>query len=300
MMLRAAAGAVGCAIAMLLAACASADDGHPLSLWQLSGESNRVYLLGSVHLLRAEDYPLPAEIEDAYADAETLYMELDLDDLDPAATQAVVGRLGLIQDGRTLADWMGSDAYARAESLAQDVDIELARLANAEPWYAAVTVEQIALSRIGFDTSRGVEAHMLRKASDDGKDVLGLETLEEQLGFLDRLSLPSQRSMLLHTLGEATEIEPLMDRLIAAWRHGDVEFLERETLAEMAQFPELHDALVVRRNRSWTRQIEALLDDQADYLIIVGALHLVGADSVVAMLEQRGHRVTQLHHVAQD
>src|SRR5690606_1575475 len=70
------------ALALLLAAApAGAEAGHPLTLWRVDGVENRVYLLGSVHLLRPEDHPLPAGIEDAYHDADTLVMEMDVDDV---------------------------------------------------------------------------------------------------------------------------------------------------------------------------------------------------------------------------
>ena len=280
---------------LCLVAAAFADDGHPLSLWELVGDTNRVYLLGSVHLLREQDYPLPSAIDRAYREADTLFMELDLDDLDPAAAQAAINRLGRIQDGRTLADWMGAEDYARAASLAAKSRIALPQLATAEPWFAAITVEQIMLTRIGFDPAHGVEAHLLGRAAADGKQIFGLENIEQQLGYLDRLSLKAQRALMLQSLEEATDIETMMEHLIRAWRHGDVEFLEEETLAEIARYPELYDALVVRRNRDWARQIDALLDDDQDYLIIVGTLHLVGDDSVQALLHDLGHTARQLH-----
>ena len=282
------------AATLLLAFSAASADDDLLPLWQISGEHNQLYLLGSVHLLREQDYPLAAPIESAYQDADVLLMELDLDDLDPAATQALVNELAHIQDDRTLPEWLGPSVYEQASAKAAQAGVDLAQFANVEPWFAAVAVEQLMLSRIGFDSSLGVEAHMVRKAAADGKEVLGLETMEQQLGFLDNLSITAQRSLLLQTLQEATNIDAVMGTLIGAWRSGDVDTLESETLSELAQFPELHDALVVRRNADWTRQIIALLDDESDYLVVVGALHLVGDDSVLAMLGRRGHAAQQL------
>ncbi len=82
-------------------------------MWQIDGMNNRIYLLGSIHLLREKDHPIPSAIYDAYDDAETLIMELDMDDVDPIATQAMTVELGLIQDDRTLADLLGPETYAR-------------------------------------------------------------------------------------------------------------------------------------------------------------------------------------------
>ncbi len=281
--------------AIAFAAFAHADDeGHLLSMWRIDGISNRVYLLGSVHLLREQDYPIPSAIYSAYDDADTLIMEVDLDDLDPTTTQVLVNDLGLIKNGRTLADVMGAELYAEAERIAAEIDIPLSALAAAEPWLAAIRVEQLVLTRIGFDPKFGIEMHLAERAGRDDKEILGLEKIAEQLGFLDSLSLDAQRSLLLQSLTEAVELERIMEVLIDAWRRGDVAFLQTSVLADMQAHPELYDALVVRRNRNWAGQIAALLDDEEDYLIVVGALHLVGDQSLQSLLEQSGHDVVQM------
>ena len=269
-------------------------DDHALPLWKLDGERNRVYLLGSVHLLREGDYPLPSAFYEAYEDADTLIMELDMDDLDPASAQQVVARLGTIQDGRTLAELMGDGPYAEALDMAGRIGIPLPAFATSEPWLTAITVEQLVLTRIGFDASLGLESHLASRASGDQKSILGLEEFAQQLGYLDSLSLDAQRSLLLETLREAEDLGTMMNGLIAAWRNGDLEYLESHMLEDMQAYPEIYEALVVKRNRNWTMQITELLDDSEDYLIVVGALHLVGEDSVPAMLRGRGETVTQM------
>lgn len=268
---------------------------HPLTMWQIEGETNRVYLLGSVHLLRKQDHPLPAAIDAAYEDAEVLVMELDMDDLDPSLVQTFTNRLGVIQDDRTLKDLMGDARYAEAAAAAEALDIPLDMLAKAEPWYAAITVEQLVLMRIGFNPLYGVELHMTRQAQRDGKPIEGLETVEEQLGFLDGLSPEAQNDLLIQTLEEGGEISLLMDDMIGAWRTGDIGYLEDTILSEMAQYPEIYDAIVVARNRRWVDTITEFLDDEDDYLVIVGALHLIGDDGVPAMLEERGIKTGQMH-----
>ncbi len=162
------------ALLWLLPAAVVADStGHPVTMWLAEGASNRVYLLGSVHLLREQDHPLPQAIERAYDDAETLYMELDMDDLDPLVMQATVNRLGMLEEGTSLREVMGEALYADAMTAATELDIPLEMLERTEPWYAAITVEQLVLSRIGFNPLYGVEMHLLGKATGDGKEILG-------------------------------------------------------------------------------------------------------------------------------
>jgi uncharacterized protein YbaP (TraB family) len=267
---------------------------HPVTLWRVQGESNVVYLLGSIHMLRQQDYPLPRAIDAAYDDAERLIMELDMDDLDNAAVQAMFNSAGVLQNGKTLQDLMGEDAWQQATVAAAAIDIPIEMLASSEPWLAAITVEMMMLYRAGFNPLLGVEMTMLSRALNDGKPIDGLETAAEQLSFLDGLSLEAQRDMLLQTLEDSADIDTMIDTMINAWQNGDVATLEAGLLDSIEQYPELHEALVSARNREWAESIETLLDDDDDYLVIVGALHLVGDDGVPNLLAGKGLAVRQL------
>lgn len=290
------ASRIGAALLWFLPLVALADDGgHPVTMWLAEGASNRVYLLGSVHLLRRQDHPLPQVIDAAYDDAETVYMELDMDDLDPLLMQATINRLGMLDEGTSLRDVMGEQRYAEALAAAEQLDIPLAMLDRTEPWFAAITIEQLALARIGFDPTFGVEMHLLKKATVDGKEILGFESVEQQLGYLDELSLDAQRELLLQTLTESAAIREIMDDLISAWRSGDIDYLEKTLLDDVAGYPELYETIVADRNRLWVDTIDELLDHDDDYLVVVGALHLVGEDGVPRLLEQRGIRITQMY-----
>ncbi len=284
----------GLALLTLLAFTAAADDGGRLSLWQVDGDANRVYLLGSIHVLRESDHPLPPGLDAAYDDAEALYMELDFDDLDAAADQATIAELAFITDGSSLGDWLGADAWQRAGELAADARVPLSMLERTEPWFAAINVELMILTRLGYTQEHGIENTFAARAARDDKEIYGFETTRQQLGFLDGLSRDAQRELLLSTLEEGVRLGEIMQGLIDAWRIGDTEYLQRELLDDMQTMSELHDVIVVNRNRAWANAIDELLDDDRDYLVIVGALHLVGREGVPALLAGRGHRVVQL------
>jgi len=288
--------------AALLGACAIAtwadEPGHPVTMWQVEGKTNTVYLLGSIHLLREQDHPLPSVIDLAYEDAEVLVMELDMDDMDPAYTQMAFNRAGVLTDGTTLRDLMGDEAYSRAEEAAAAVDIPLDMLAQSEPWLAAMTVELMLLYRIGFNPMLGVEMTMTTRATRDGKPIEGLETVDEQLAFLDGLPLDVQSEMLIQTLVEGAALGGSIDPLIDAWRHGDTKILESGLLAAIEEQAELNRVLISNRNHRWAEAIVGWLGDDQDYLVVVGALHLVGDEGVPALLAKRGLGIQQLSEPA--
>ena len=278
---------------------ASADEpGHPVTMWRIDGKTNSVYVLGSIHLLREQDHPLPSVIDDAYVDAEVIVMELDMDDMDPAYTQMAFNRAGVMSDGTTLRDLMGDEAYLRAEELAAAVDIPLDMLAQSEPWLAAMTVELMLLYRIGFNPLLGVEMTMTARAARDGKPIEGLETVDEQLAFLDGLPLDVQSEMLIQALAEGATLDGSIDALIDAWRHGDMSILESGLLDSIEEQSELNEVLITGRNRRWAEAIAGWLGDDQDYLVIVGALHLVGDEGVPALLAKRGLGIQQLSEPA--
>ena len=286
-------------IALLLACVVASapraeDAGHPLTLWRVDGTANSVYLLGSIHLLRAEDHPLPRMIDAAYADAEIVVMELDMDDLDPARTQAAFNRAGVMTDGTTLRELLGEEHFRAAEEAAAVIDVPLDMLASSEPWLAAITVELMMLYRMGFNPLLGVEMTMTSRAAADGKPIEGLETVEEQIGFLDGLPLEAQREMLLQTLLQSADLDESLDALIDAWRRGDTATLEAQLLQGIEEQADLHEALIVGRNHRWAETIKTWLDDDQDYLVVVGALHLVGDDGVPSLLAAAGYGIQQL------
>lgn len=274
------------------------DQAHPVTLWRVAGETNSVYLLGSIHLLRKEDHPLPIVIGHAYDDADVVVMELDMDDMDPAYAQAAFNRAGVMTDGTTLRDLMGDEAYAQADQAAAQIDIPLDMLSQSEPWLAAMTVELMMLYRIGFNPLLGVEMTITQRATSDGKPIEGLETIDEQLSFLDGLPIEAQREMLLQVLTEGAAMSEQIDDLIQAWHHGDTAALAEGLLNSIGKQDELNEVLVDSRNRRWASVIATWLDDEQDYLVVVGALHLVGANGVPALLENRGFGIHQLSEPA--
>jgi uncharacterized protein YbaP (TraB family) len=270
--------------------------GQPVTMWQTQGDHNRIYILGSIHLLRTSDYPIPSVIYEAYEEAETLIMELDMDDMDPMETQALVLELGMLKDGHTLQDKLGSRNYAEAVKLAEAIDIPLAMLAGTKPWLAAVTVETMMLTRVGFDPANGIEMHLMSRAANDNKNVTGLETARQQIEMLNDLSGKAQNEMFMQVLAEGGQIEAILDEIIDAWRNGDTAFMEETLLSDMAGSRELYQSIVVDRNKNWVRQISELLDDDDDYLIVVGTMHLIGEDGVPQLLRNRGMQVEQVMH----
>jgi uncharacterized protein YbaP (TraB family) len=247
-----------------------------------------------VHVLRSDDHDLPPESLRAYRAATSLVMELDLNDATPEKLLAAETLSGeTLPEGQTLASVLGPAAYATLAAHLQPLGLDPEFFSQMQPWFVAVMLEQLELARLGFDADSGVEAQFTRRAQTDHKPIIALETMDEQLGLLSHMPLDQQRRFLLYSLEDADDAAQEMNAVVTAWRHGDTAALERLLSEGFDKFPDLYRILTTDRNRKWLPRIEALLHDRQDYLIIVGALHLVGKDGVVALLERQGYKVLQ-------
>jgi len=284
-------GAFAALAAALLAHAAAADP----AAWRIAGEKGgEVALLGSMHALRARDYPLPPLVDRLYARAEVIVMEIDLDDLDPATEQTAVLSVAALPAGQTLATVLDKNVYDLAQQRARGLGVDLALLEHVQPWLVAITLLDLGLQKLGFDAEHGLERYLLGKAKADRKEIVGLETIDQQLGIFAALPSKSQQAMLSQTLEELDTADTTMSELEVAWRDGHVETMTDKLLGDFDDFPELYPELVTKRNAAWTDALEKLLKDGHRYLVVVGALHLVGRDSVIERLGARGHRVERV------
>ncbi len=277
--------ALGCALGC--AAPAQADAALHC-LWEVHGKHNTLYLLGSIHVLRPGDYPLDAVVQAAYAQAGALLMEINLQDIDTAEVQSEMIASAILPKGRTLADVMGAARYAHARALAQDVGVDLSTFDGFAPWFAAEAISQLELIRLGFQAQAGVEMYFLERAKADGKRITGLETVHDQIALFEGLSLDAQSGYLVSSLEEAHELPRDVDDMVRAWKRGDTGWFAKEMASEFADDPALATSLLAARNRRWVPQIEALLNDDRNYLVIVGTGHLVGQGSVIELLKKDG------------
>jgi len=257
-------------------------------LWALHGKHNTVYMLGSIHTLRASDYPLAAALLDAYRDSKSLIMEINLDEIDSSEIQAEMLSSAALPEGKSLRDVMGTARYAEASRLAGEVGLDLAMFDQFAPWFVAEAISQLQLMQLGFDPSSGVEMHLLGRARADGKSVDGLETARDQIALFEAMPLDNQAEYLLASLRQAHDLPKEVDDMVRAWQRGDTRWFESEIKTDVGRDPALYQSLLVARNRKWIARIERLLDDDKNYLVIVGTAHLVGRDSVIELLKRDG------------
>lgn len=276
-------------LALLLTTGAAVARDRPL-VWALHGPTNTVYIAGSMHLLRPEDSLLSDNLNRAYADAERIVMEIDMDDLDENALAAETLQLASYppQSHQTLRGALGEERWNRINAQTEAAGLPLAALDGFKPWMVGLTFSVLQMRQLGLDPKLGVEQQLAARAKADHKPITGLETAQQQLAIFDALPDALQLRFLDQTLEESKDAPRELAQMTRAWKRGDEKQLASELLEEYAGFPELYDALVWKRNQAWVPQIEALLTGHDDYLVVVGALHLIGDRGVIQLLKRDG------------
>ncbi|MEM1054483.1 MAG: TraB/GumN family protein [Bacteroidota bacterium] len=263
------------------------DDRDPL-LFVMEDEDSRVYLFGSIHYLEASAYPLPDDVEAAYDDAEVVAFEIDL--TTPWAVQRAFERRSFYTGGRTLRDAMGS-SYSKLEKTLDAIGMEASLFDEYKPWAVMTSISRLATPELPYSYREGVDLYFSERAETDGKPILALETAEDQIDAFDLVPEKAQVQWLVRILDHWHVQGKVAEALVAAWSAGDETRLE----ALLWRIPKVNrDALLRVRNERWVPQIESYLAREGeDVLVVVGAGHLVGANSVVAMLRDRGYTLTR-------
>ncbi len=276
-------------------AAAFTGPGRP-AMWRLADPDSEITLFGTFHILPADVEWTSAKFDAAMAASETTIVETDA--TSPQAQveiQEAVAELGLNPPGVTLSQTLGPDRAAALTALAEELGVPLAALEPMRPWLALISLTQVVFQKAGYDPAQGVEAAVLARAAEEGDAVAYLETAAYQIEALASLDGEEMYANFDTTIDQFAEFDALTARLLKAWRTGDVEGIERDILAPLREVsPGAYETLFTRRNRSWTGEIEALMAGEGDYFIAVGAGHLVGPDSVVAMLRDRGYAVERV------
>jgi len=263
-------------------------------VWKVSKDGETVYVGGTIHVLTVEDYPLPDGFEKAYAAAETLVFETDMEALTSPAFQAELMQSVVYTDGRSLRDDISEETLAALEAYTQSVGVPVAQLLNFKAGMVSVTLTMIELQRLGL-VGAGVDEFYTMKGKQDKKELTELETVSQQLSFIVNMGAGEEDQLIAYTLRDIKTLKSMFAEMKTAWRSGDNEALRKIALLPMkSDFPALYKLILKERNDDWMPKISAMFDSPEIEFILVGALHLVGEDGLLNQLQRDGYAIEQL------
>ena len=288
------------AIAFAIVACvaltlARLDAAGRNFIWKATSPSRGVvYLVGSVHLLTPEYYPLDPAFDEAFAASDVLVEELDMHEMQAANSQMQMLTRGMLPAGQTLDKVLSADTMTAVVKKFTDLGVPIEPMKQFKPWLLALILQGFEWQKAGFNADLGLDKHFYDLAIGSGKQVQGLETLAFQLSRFDEMSMEMQDRLLSETLKELETTKTSFTRMADAWTGGDVPTIERLVLKDLKGEPQMYDRWLVERNRTWLPKIEALFSRPKPAFVVVGAAHLVGSDGLLQMLRAKGYQVEQL------
>jgi hypothetical protein len=280
----------------LLCACSTTNQlvQSKATLWKVKGDHNTIYLLGSIHVLSKHAYPLKPALDRAFEDANQVVFEIDLTRFTPKSFRQEFKRTALYPSGQSLSKKLSPGTIELLKSVLPAYGLTLDKVEHFKPWFLAEWLSSRALEMAGFSDQLGVDFYFYHKAKAAGKPVLGLETLRDQAQIFDSFNDEENELYLVSTISGLPAYAVMVRRLVDAWKNGDVRLLDQLLNQDKRSDPTTHNVLFSKRNSKWLPEIERFAHESGNYLIIVGAGHLVGDDGVVAQLKRAGYSVQQL------
>lgn len=260
-------------------------------LWRIKSPTATVYLLGSVHLLRTTDYPLPPSFDAAYNAAQQIVFEADLDEASSANFSSYVISKASYPSGQTIRSSLSAVTYQKLQQFARAHGLAINFFDPFRPWFASILIFVYFAQDAGLQSSLGVDRHYLDATKSGGKTRLFLETPAFQIDTLAGIPESEYVASLPTSIDSGSQA---VITVVSRWKGGDVEGLAQLTEASRTKSPETYRRLILDRNMNFVPQIENFLKQTKTTLVIVGAAHLVGSDGVVARLMSRNHNVLQL------
>lgn len=261
------------------------------SLWKISNKGNELYLGGTIHVLKKEDYPLPPEYTRAFKKADKLVLEANVElAKTPEYSKKMTSMLSY-PPGKSLKNTIKKETYYALKKYLADRNIPIESFEQYTPQMIVLIVTVMELKKIGM-VDIGVDEYFYQKAKKKGKSREYFETIDEQLEFIRTMGQGSEDAMLLSTMRDMQRMQSMINTLKTAWLNGDEDKLVSIGLTDMMRdYPETYQSLLVNRNNKWIPRIEKMLRDKQVEIILVGALHLVGEDGLLQQLRNKGYKV---------
>lgn len=282
-------------IIFLLSIFTSAQDTQKNFLWKVKAETGSAYILGSVHFMKKDIYPLSTAIENAFEKSDVLVVEANINNIAQIDMQGFMEK-AFYYNNETLEKNLSKKAFELVKKKLSEhgIPIEIANLQR--PWALALTLTSLELVKAGYDPMYGIDFHFITKAKNT-KKITELESLDYQMNLFSNLTAAEQEQFLLYTLSNLDILEQQVEEIEQAWLSGNTQAIEL-ILAKAApgekQLSSFYQKFIYDRNRSMALKIQEFLKEGETHFVVVGAAHLVGTQGIIKLLEQKGYRIEQL------
>jgi len=263
------------------------------SVWEVEKDGAKIYIGGTIHILREQDYPLPEQFQTAFNHSEILVTELDLKEMTSPANMEKLMKVMMYDDERTLKTVLNENVYSDLDSVCKQFGMNLLMMDKFKPSMVIMTLTFQALNKIGVK-SEGVETYFSNKAIADKKSFLFLETFDEQLSFIENMGKENDDEFVRYSIRDLEEQLAGFNDMIDEWKAGKSELMLTQLLKFEQDYPEIYKTLLVNRNTNWILLLESYFETPGVEFVLFGAMHLYGSFGILQQLQSRGYNIRQL------
>lgn len=263
------------------------------SVWTATKDGRTLHLTGSVHVGDKDMFPLPAAYENAFEASDIVVFETDLKKMSGIFAQMRMLRLSKYQDGTTLDDHLKPETLKKFKALLDDAGLPYGMVKSMQPFMATTMLSMVELQKLGYGPENGVDSHIDKRARKAKKTVKGLEGMDFYTKLFPSLPHDEQVAMLEQGIDDFDSLEKEFKEMMTHWRAGNAEHMEAFMKKGMAGIEAIENKLLYDRNKAWIPKLTAFHKEHDDVMVVVGAAHLVGEDSVCELLEKEGFTIQQ-------
>jgi uncharacterized protein YbaP (TraB family) len=269
------------------------QDADP-ALWVVKDDDTTIYLFGTVHVLKPGLSWFDEAVKTAFDSSDQIVLEMI--EPDAATMTDIVMRKAINPNGDTISQQLPADKREAYVAALADAGVPAEMLEHFKPWYAAVALSVLPLKKFGYDPETGAERTISAAAKAAGKDLIGLETPEQQIGYFDALPKELQVKFLVSTLDDYAKMGSELDKMVTSWAAGDPDALGETMNEGLRETPEIGKILLTDRNARWAEWIDKRMATPGTVFVAVGAGHLAGNDSVQAFLAKHKLTATRIQY----
>jgi uncharacterized protein YbaP (TraB family) len=263
-------------------------------MWKATSPTTTIYLVGSIHIGDSSMYPLPKEVESAFAASKVLTVEINIKNADQTKAMALVQQYGMYGADDSLTKHLSKETMATLEDYCTKHNVPRTGIEQLKPWVVAVTIAAMGWQQAGEDPALGIDMHFLNESKPPQR-VDELETIESQLSLFATATEEEQQGMLLAVLKQGDKIKDMIKRLQIAYVSGDPAALQKiiDEESDLGS-KSLTKKLLDDRNVVMAAKMEEYLKGKDPVFVVVGAAHIVGEKGTARLLRDKGYKVEQV------
>ena len=265
-------------------ATAQTDEYNAL-LWEISGNgiSSPSYLYGTVHMICPEDFVTGKRLQEKFRSAQKVFLEVDMDD--PSMNMKMM-QLSLLR-GKKLSDMFSDSDYNKLNVFFRDtIGMPLTLLNTMKPF---VLFSILTLKSLPCAEPQSYELSFVKMAKEQSKEVLGLETIEDQMKIFDGMPDSVQVQMVMRYINEFDEQKKEFAKMVNAYKQENLDSIY-EHIMSSPDISGSEEVLLFNRNEKWIPIMETAMQKEKIFFA-VGAGHLGGPKGVINLLREKGYSV---------